>query len=299
MEKVKNPAYRVLVPKHQGADPWLSSGKVEIKEKVASDPFRVAPEDKRIRTHERASTCESLVAVYPDAITIGGPLGSGEDRGGAFMGLFLIAFMSYLIYFIFENFMDPWYMGTPFLFSCMFLFFGGIRIIKSGCMMPKDQPVIFDRKNRVVIFSRLKIHGHWDVLEIPKFVAPVVVPWDSIGVRSFKITQFTGKTLRDNYRLEIWAPESNNERPKLVAGPIGYLGWYEDEKLWQLYEHIRRYMEEDGPPIQHGEALRVKRMGRDLQPFPDEILASLGGPPLTDDEVKALAKTVPAQVFED
>ena len=194
---------------------------------------------------------------------------------------------------------DQWYIWITLIPVNLFLFIGGVRLFKNGYFLPKDKPLIFDRKNRQVIFSQIRINGFWELLKFPKFVDPVSVPWDSVRVRSFKMTQPMGKTLRDTYRLEVLAPDPSDEKKLLVGEAIGYLGWYEDEKLWQLYEHIRRYMEEDGPPIQHGEALLVKRMGRDLQPFPDEILASLGGPPLTDDEVKALAKTVPAQVFED
>ena len=301
MKKVKNPAFRVLLPEHKGADPWFIIKKPAIKGVMGlgRDPFRVAPEDKQVRTHERASTCESLVDIYPDAISIGGPLGAGEDRGGVGFGGIIIMIpplvMIYMIISDLEYFRHMWF----FILPDILLFFCGIRLFKNGFFLPKDKPVIFDRKNRRVIFSQIKSHGFWELSKFPKFVAPVVVPWDSVRVRSFKMTQPMGKTLRDTYRLEVLAPDPSDEKKLLVGEAIGYLGWYEDEKLWQLYEHIRRYMEEDGPPIQHGEELRVKRMGRDLQPFPDEILASLGGPPLTSDEVKALAKTVPAQVFED
>ncbi|MGN5353649.1 hypothetical protein ACQ4P5_16595 [Ralstonia sp. L16] len=57
---------------------------------------------------------------------------------------------------------------------------------------------------------------------------------------------------------------------------IGYAGWWEDAVLWRLYEHIRRYMEEDGAPIQPGEKPRRSGVGK-VPAFSPEIIAAAGG----------------------
>ncbi|KAA9001429.1 hypothetical protein FJU30_09220 [Affinibrenneria salicis] len=128
---------------------------------------------------------------------------------------------------------------------------------------------------------------------MPGFEAPVTVPWEAVQVRSYKFVQFMGETVRDSYRLELWASLADEPKIPCARAAIGYLGWYEDEKLWRLYEHIRRYMEEDGPAIQPGEALRKPKKGRDLAPFPEEVLATLGGPALSKEQVEALAHVPP------
>ncbi|MFT4247466.1 MAG: hypothetical protein QM581_05415 [Pseudomonas sp.] len=179
----------------------------------------------------------------------------------------------------------------------VFFLIGGIYLIKSGYFLPKDQPVLFDKKSKTVTFSQIKFHPFWRFWETSRFISPVTVTWDSLQARSYKFRQAMGSSMRDSYRLELWAPDPDHPKKLLVKEPIGYLGWYEDEMLWQLYEHIRRYMEEDGPAIQHGEKLRKPRKGRDLPPFPDSVLATLGGPALSDEEVRQLAKVTPPQTF--
>lgn len=44
------------------------------------NPWRIAPDDKRIPTHKMARTRKCLVAIHPNAIAIGSPTGS-EPRG--------------------------------------------------------------------------------------------------------------------------------------------------------------------------------------------------------------------------
>ena len=63
----------------------------------------------------------------------------------------------------------------------------------------------------------------------------------------------------------------------------------EDEPLFQVSEHIRRYMEEGGPPIQPGERLRKPANNRKPMEFPPEVIAAAGGPALSEAEVKRLA----------
>ncbi|MFC3328259.1 hypothetical protein [Xanthomonas fragariae] len=80
MNEVKNPAYRVLLTEWQGGEPQFDLPPAQLKLMLSATPHRVAPVDKRQPVHEHASSCESLVAIYPDAISIGSVLGSG---GGA------------------------------------------------------------------------------------------------------------------------------------------------------------------------------------------------------------------------
>ncbi|MFC3278965.1 hypothetical protein ACFOHQ_18575 [Xanthomonas fragariae] len=77
MNEVKNPAYRVLLTEWQGGEPQFDLPPAQLKLMLSATPHRVAPVDKRQPVHEHASSCESLVAIYPDAISIGSVLGSG------------------------------------------------------------------------------------------------------------------------------------------------------------------------------------------------------------------------------
>lgn len=47
-----------------------------------------------------------------------------------------------------------------------------------------------------------------------------------------------------------------------------------------LWEHIRRYMEEDGPSIAEGDALSPSFWGRRRRQYPSSLINAAGGPPL-------------------
>ena len=170
-----------------------------------------------------------------------------------------------------------------------------MKLFRSAYFLPKDIPLLFNRRTREVTFSQIRLHTFWKFWIMPGFDAPITVPWNSIHARSYKFTQYMHSILRESYRLALWAVSPENPKKLLVKEAIGYLGCYEDEMLWLVYEHIRRYMEEGGPPIQHGEKPRKPRRGRDLPPFPAPVLATLGGPALTDEEVLQFAEKVPSQ----
>jgi hypothetical protein len=103
-----------------------------------------------------------------------------------------------------------------------------------------------------------------------------------------------GEIARDTYHLALLWGEEDNPRQFKNFAYIGYLGWWEDAMLWRLWEHIRRYMEEDGPPIQPGETLRTSGTGK-LPKFPDHIIAAAGGPPMSPEEVDALSMRLLAE----
>lgn len=298
MNEIKNPAYRVLLPQWEGDEPWFELTSEQCKTVLGGRPHRVAPMDKSLPVHEMADTCESLLAVYPNAISIGGILGAGPERGDATFGAIgttLIA-VAFLFVSIYSSLISP----SPSFFVAVpaFLFFslGAVKLIRVS-FLPKDNPIIFNKMTRQVIFSQIRFHSFWRFWEMPGFNPPIIISWESIQVRSYKFAQYMGSSLRDSYRLEIWAPIPDDPKKLLVKESLGYLGWYEDEKLWQLYEHIRRYMEEGGPAIQHGEKLRKPRKGRDLPAFPEAVLTTLGGPALSDEEVERLAEITPPQAI--
>ncbi|WP_230940252.1 DUF6708 domain-containing protein [Xanthomonas translucens] len=172
-------------------------------------------------------------------------------------------------------------------------FAGAVNLLKSSYLLPKDQPVLFNRKTRKVTFSRIRHSPFWKFWIMPGFLEPQTVAWETVQARTYKFNQLMGETMRDSYRLELWAPHPDDPKKLYARESIGYLGWYEDELLWRLYEHIRRYMEEDGPAIQPGETLRKRRTGRDLEPFNEEVMATVGGPALSREQVEALAEAQP------
>lgn len=295
MSEIKNPAYKALLPVWEGGEAAFTLDRKQAK-RILGAPHRIAPVDKSLPVHQRASTCSSLLGIYPHAISVGGVLGAGPERGDvAFGGWMMTAGVLMMLWSAITIGFDEWFTWVGIMPVVCFFSIVALYFFRSGYLLPKDNPIVFNRKTREVTFSQIRFHRFWKFWSSPGFASPITVPWESIQARSYKFTQYMGSTLRDSYRLELWAPAADDSKRLLVRESIGYLGSYEDEKLWQVYEHIRRYMEEDGPPIQHGEELRKPRRGSDLPPFPDAVLATLGGPPLTDAEVERLAEATPPQ----
>lgn len=295
MSDIKNPAYKVLLPVWSGGESQFCLDRRQLKS-VLGSPNRIAPVNKSLPVHERASTCESILGIYPNAISVGGVLGAGVERGDVAFGAWMTAagvLMS--LWTAIRIGLDEWFPWVTLIPSSCFFSIVSIYFFRSAYLLPRDNPILFNKSTQEVTFSQIKFHRFWKFWSSPGFLPSITVPWKSIQARSYKFTQYMGTTLRDSYRLELWAPTADDPKRLLVKESIGYLGSYEDEKLWQVYEHIRRYMEEGGPPIQHGEELRKPRRGRDLPPFVDSVLATLGGPALTDEEVRQIAEKVPPQ----
>ena len=80
MARKDNPDYDIRMPEWNQADPWFRFSEAKRKGTLLGGrtPWRVATDDKRVPVHGRASTCDSLLSVYPDAIKVGAPAGTSE-----------------------------------------------------------------------------------------------------------------------------------------------------------------------------------------------------------------------------
>ncbi|QFZ82799.1 hypothetical protein GFK26_08500 [Variovorax paradoxus] len=77
----KLPEYNVLLQDWEGPETQFDDISEALRAMLNGTITRVAPEDKKQPVHESASTCDSLLAVYPEAIQVGAPMGTGEAVG--------------------------------------------------------------------------------------------------------------------------------------------------------------------------------------------------------------------------
>lgn len=257
------------------------------------DPWRLEPDDKKQPTHVLAGTRQSLIAVFPDAIAIGSPAAQG--RFTTLWGALLIAglfggwsFYAFCLVFT-ERYFD--FMGAAIsllgaLLSAIFFWWTFRRVF----MTVSDWPIVFNRKTRQVTYLPVVI------MPILKFwTSPVLqwrtASWDEVKVRTYKHLETNGgKSFHDSYDMVLlWGGEGGDPHALRECVGIGYQGYFEDELIWILWEHIRRYMEEDGPAIPPGEELRPKTLGRPVV-YPPEVIEAAGGPPLDAEAVAKLAE---------
>ncbi|MDS0795560.1 hypothetical protein NUV26_25640 [Burkholderia pseudomultivorans] len=278
--------YRVLLPEWNQADPYFNKfpGKLARTRQGVTPPWRVASDDKHRPVHEMASTCDSLLSIYPNAIEVGTPMGAGGKTVylilGTLIGLLGAGGIGYLA--VLALLEIPVFGVFVSAASVLFFLFA-VFCLRAALFSPRDLPVLFNRRDRTVSFIPYVTPSFWRFWEKGGAGAVRTRKWDDVKVRSYKWTQFTGAAARESYFLSLLWGEADNPRSCAEIVNIGYTGWWEDAMLWRLYEHIRRYMEENGPPIPHGEGLRQTGTGK-MPTFPAEIILAAGGAATTAEE---------------
>lgn len=301
MSRANNPDYDIRLPQWHAPDPQFEF--VEQTRKNAllggTAPWRVAPREKHEPVHGQASSCDSLLSVHADAIVVGAPAGTTEI--GFMMGLYavLIGFAACMFgWGAVEAIMDldpsksdhflNLSMAVVSTIAALFFLVAALFFFRVGFLTPRDLPVLFNRKTREVSFFTVIPMSFWKFWQRAGVGEVKTYRWDDAHARSYRISELTGETMRSSYLLALlWGdPQQARQCKEIVT--IGYKGWWEDELLWRLYEHIRRYMEEDGPPIQPGESLRRSGTGQ-LPQFSPQIVAAAGGPALSEAQAHRLA----------
>lgn len=289
--------YAVLVQLWKKPDPYFQN-RDKLKPVVPSylDPWRVAPDDSRVPTHETARTRDCLVAVYPNAIAVGSPHSLSIGLPGSFTRMvvwfFIVIFPIGMglanLNLFWADIGDPW--TWPLLLLNTSLFLPAIWGFNAIVRTPADWPILFNRKDRTVTFirpARPKLFKFWQFTDSGVYTES----WDTLKLRTYKMEVRYSRTF---WMVLQWG-EPNKDGLMAVKDyvSIGYQAAV-DEHLFQVWEHVRRYMEEDGPSILRGERLRKPVNNRTSMPFPPDVIAAAGGPALSAAEVERLSGLEPA-----
>lgn len=295
MSKENNPDYQVLVPVCKSGEPWFEFD-TDIKGKTSLpvlSPYRAAQPAKDVPAHERASGCDSILAVHEDAIVVGAPAGTSDAFAMlvVFSVLFIVAAAG-MMYLSVDAFLAHVNAEVGFnlpisviaslvsLFLLNFSFF----CFRLAFLTPRDQPVVFNRRTGEVHFFTIIPMRFWKFWSLAGVGAVKTRRWQDAYVRSYHVNELTGEAMRSSYSLALlWATEPTRRLCTDVVS-IGYKGWWEDELLWRLYEHIRRYMEEGGAPLPEGERLRTSGHGK-MPVFPQDVIHAAGGHALSEAEI--------------
>lgn len=301
MSRENNPDYDIRLPQWNAPDPQFEFGEQFQKKTLLGGkaPWRISLREKKEPVHGKADSCDSLLNIHSNAIVVGAPAGTTEIT--FMMGLYaiLIGFAACMFgWGAFESIrdLDPEKSGyflnssiaIVLTIASIFFLVAAAFFFRIGFLTPRDLPVLFNRKTREVSFFTVIPMKFWKFWQRAGVGEIKTYRWDDAYARSYQLTELTGEAARSTYLLALlWGDPSQPRQCKEIV-TIGYKGWWEDELLWRLYEHIRRYMEEGGPPIQPGESLRRSGTGK-LPQFPPEVIAAAGGPALSEEEVRRLA----------
>lgn len=281
-----NPEYNVYLPIWNKSEPHFNFTDGQRQTFVGNDPWRVSHPDKKEAIHERASSCGAIIDVYENAIAVGSPKGTSDTFSNGVMGILMFFFGAAMSITLLTASSPGWFYLPP-LIVIILCFIGLSIAIRTTFFSIRDFPILFNKLSRTVTISKPRR------LSILKFWQPVVIDrmptysWEAVQARTYKTLQMMGETSRESYSLTLLCTdiESPNEFKDFTY--IGYVETWNDAPLWRLWEHIRRYMEEDGPPLQPGETLRTTGTGK-LPKFSQHLIDAAGGEPLSIEEIEKL-----------
>ncbi|MGY0652328.1 DUF6708 domain-containing protein [Luteimonas sp. A537] len=279
----------MLVPEWKQPEPELEFSQKQRKTNLYAkkNPLRVMPKDKRQPVHAKPLTHNAVVRVRPDAIEVGIIQGEGGGKylgvGGSILmiGPILLLFAAYSS--VFRG--DPlWFIMTPMLGGGA-LFLMCVLFIRRGFFSPSDHPVLFNRKTREVhVFpiKRLSFFKFWEK-GVPDELRSY--RWEDVQTRTYRRLDVPGGTVaRTETVMQMLCTTPKQPTQVDLMVDLGVTGTWRDTTQVQLWEHIRRYMEEGGPPLNPGDTLRKTNYDK-LPDFPPHVVAAAGGPALSEAEL--------------
>lgn len=277
----------ILVPEWKQPEPELEFTKEQRSRTIYAkkNPLRIMPRDKGQWVHRLPGTNRSVLRVHPEGVQIGTSIGENSVRAAAYFGLLFIAVSGLMVYVATVTFDF-----APALVICMVgvavFFLAGMFFIRHGLFSPPDCPVLFNKITRKVYVIPFRFPSFFRFWELRRPETLRVYQWDDVQARTYRRLDVPGGTVaRTETTLQMLCTTPDN--PKLVdlIVSLGFTGTWSDNEQVKLWEHIRRYMEEGGPPLQPGDELRKVDHSK-LPQFPPEVIAAAGGPALREVELK-------------
>ncbi len=130
-----------------------------------------------------------------------------------------------------------------------------IKTARLELFCPQDEPVIFDRKHRKVY--RLFRETHPGIKGLFKRwpMRACEYEWDLIDVEHNAVLITTGSTVTRRHSLVFIVRRSASDPTIIDSFNIGNPMLLGEQTVAPVWEHIRRFMEEDGSHLPPGEAL--------------------------------------------
>jgi hypothetical protein len=137
-----------------------------------------------------------------------------------------------------------------------------IYFFRLDILTPKEIPLIFNRKSRKVhqiVPDAPKLEAPADLWDVAKRLFkpwPLILiehDWDCLEAEYWEQTALAGNVVRTDHVLQLYI--KSRSYSDQVIGSIGLAppaGMSKDLAL-SLWEHIRRFMEADGPPLSPGD----------------------------------------------
>ena len=283
----------VLIEEWEGEEPFFDAAFAKKRTKGGGQvgvahPRRILSSTDCVRIHSGPSSSDVVLAAYKNGIVISGLRGSASLSLLAWFGLLpafcMVLTAFYLASVLIKGGLD-FVMQEPgvaigFLLISIFSFLFGVSgfsvLFRGLVLMPSDFPVIFNRKTKDIWVAVPSMPSFIRIFELH----PVRFErhsWECLRPRTYRILEVTAGMSSARWTYILTMVFGREDDPTKVASEvnIGFKGWGDDFELLQLWEHIRRYMNDQGPALDQGEKFKTFSTGR-LPKFPDEAIAALG-----------------------
>ena len=145
-----------------------------------------------------------------------------------------------------------WFAPPIFLAAGITLLLWTVRL---ELFQPIDEPTIFNRKHRKVYRIFCEAQPGWKGLFKPWPMRACEYDWDLIDAEHNATLVTTGSTIRREHTLIFIVRKSPDDPTIIDSFNIGNGLFAIDDAVDAAWEHIRRFMEDNGPPLPHGETL--------------------------------------------
>jgi hypothetical protein len=282
----------VTIPEWEGEEPYFdvvfararSQGGAQVG---VAQPRRILDGSDLTGAHTCPSSSDAVVAAYENGILVGGLRGSLSISLLAWFGflpacglMFMGLWCAYVIVQAGAGVMDQPGLAIGLAIAGVIGFTSGVSIfsvlLRVLVFMPSDFPVLLNRKLKEVWVAVPAMPSFFRIFEL----SPVIFErhsWASLKPRTYRLLEVTpgASSARWTYILTLVFGQEDDPRKVACEMNIGFKGWGDDFELLQLWEHIRRYMNDAGPALDQGEKFKTFSTGR-LPKFPDEAMAALG-----------------------
>ena len=153
-----------------------------------------------------------------------------------------------------SNFIDP----LNIIFPIVSIFFGLYMTVwttRLELFRPEDEPTIFDRQHRKVYRIFRETHPGWRGLFKPWPLRAAEYDWDLIDAEHQAVLTTTGSTVTRYHNLVFLVKRSADDPTIIDSFTIGNPMEYVESTVPAVWEHIRRFMEANGPHLPPGERL--------------------------------------------
>ncbi len=149
-----------------------------------------------------------------------------------------------------------------FFFASVFVVLGVYFLLSASRMelfRPEDEPVIFDRKHLKVYRLFREVHPGVKGLFQRWPIRAAEYEWDLIDAEHNAVLITTGSTAMRYHNLIFIVRKSATDPTIIDSFPVGNTVQLGELSVAPVWEHIRRFMESNGPNLPPGESINVSK----------------------------------------